>query len=236
MRLNFAFSIFWQTKPSFPIKYTTKQYRTHSKIRTKTFLFYAIAYNRNMPRRTEYSEVIDSLLRFIALTGITAAALLAPNAVQFFDKPLQKYFAKLDEEQRKREINKALAYMKNKRLITENYRHGLNLTPKARQRLEKLSFDEISIPTPPRWDGKWRIVFFDIPEPQKSNRDGFAAKMRQLGLKVLQRSVFIYPFPCRDEVARVAMHYHVRRYVSYIETDYLDSEKVLVRRFQNLLK
>jgi len=189
-----------------------------------------------MPKRTESSALIDNLLRLIALAGITSAILLAPNAVQMLDKPLQKLFKKLDENEQKREIAKVLMYMKYKKLITDNYEHGLNLTPKARKRLKQLSFDEISIPKPRKWDKKWRIVFFDIPEDIKSQRDGFAAKMRILGFKVLQRSVFVHPFPCNEEVARIAMHYHVRRYISYIETDHIDNESILLRRFRSIIK
>ena len=189
-----------------------------------------------MPRRTDTSYLIDGLLRFITISGITASAILAPNAVRLFDKPLQKYLKKLDEQQRQSKLRKALTYMKYNQLIAEDYEHGLSLTPKARQRLEKLSFDEITIPKPKTWDKKWRIVFFDIPENHKSNRDAFAAKMRQLGFKVLQRSVFIHPFHCREEVARVAMHYHVRKYISYIEANNIDNEAVLKRRFKSILK
>ncbi len=189
-----------------------------------------------MPRRTESSILIDNLLRFIALTGITATALLAPNAVQLLDKPLQKYFKKLDQRASKRELQKAITYMKYKQLVTEDYEHGLNLTTKSKLRLQKLSFDEIVIPIPSVWDKKWRIVFFDIPEKQKGQRDGFASKMRQLGFKVLQRSVFVHPFPCREEVAQAAMHYHVRPYVSYIETDHIDNQAVLMHRFRTILK
>jgi len=188
-----------------------------------------------MPRRTDTSLLIDNLLRIITLMSITATALLAPNAIQLFDKPLRKYFKGLDEQDRQRQLRKALSYMKYKNLVTDNYEHGLHITQKAKQRLQKLSFDEIAIPSPKTWDRKWRIVFFDIPEKQKSSRDGFAAKMRLLGFKVLQRSVFVHPFACRNEVVRVAMHYHVRNYVSYIETNHIDNEKVLRQRFKPLL-
>lgn len=188
-----------------------------------------------MPRKTDRSVLIDNVLRLAALGGLTVAVLLAPNAVQMFDKPLQKYFKKLDEQDRERELRRALAYMKHYRLITENYEHGLVLTTKAKQRLEKLNFDEISITAPKHWDKMWRIVFFDIPEPQKGNRDAFAAKMRLIGFKVLQRSVFVHPFPCRNEVSRVAEHFRVSRFVSYIETPHIDNEPALIHRFKNLL-
>jgi DNA-binding transcriptional regulator PaaX len=189
-----------------------------------------------MPRQTEKSALIDGLLRLAAIGGLTAAVIFAPNAIQLFDKPLQKYFKKLDQHARERELRRTITYMKHYRLVTGDYEHGLQLTPKAKRRLKKLSFNEITITKPKYWDRKWRIVFFDIPETSKSSRDGFAAKARGLGFKVLQRSVFVHPFSCREEVVRIAEHFGVSRYVSYIETAHLDNETALVRRFKHLLK
>lgn len=189
-----------------------------------------------MPRRTNNSAIIDNLLRLAAFSGLAVTAILAPNAVQLFDKPLQKYFSNLDENARQRELRRALAYMKHQKLVTEDYEYGLQLTAKAKKRLEKLSFDEISIPKPKKWDKKWRIIFFDIPEPKKSSRDAFAAKIRLLGFKVLQRSVFVHPFPCREEVTKIAEHYRVSRFVSFIETESIDNKPKLIKKFNNLLK
>ena len=189
-----------------------------------------------MARVTEKSAIIDGLLKLIALGGITATALLAPNAVQIFDKPLKKYFAKLDERERQRELQRAIAYMKHYRLITENYEHGLAISSKAKDRLIKSNIREIAIKTPKKWDRKWRIIFFDIPEPRKSSRDAFAAKIRSLGFKVMQRSVFVHPFSCREQVKTIAEYYGVARYVTYIVTDHLDNEKALIKRFKHLIK
>ena len=190
----------------------------------------------DMPKHTERSAVIDGILKLVAAGGITATLLIAPNAIQLFDKPIKKYFKDLDEREQRRELQRMLAYMKYNKLISENYDHGLRLTAKAKKRLKKRNYDEITIQKPEDWDNKWRIVFFDIPEAHKSSRDGFAAKLRLLGFKVLQRSVFIHPFPCLDEVMQVASHYRVERFVSYIETSFLDNEAVLITRFKSLLK
>lgn len=197
----------------------------------------AIAYySSRMSRRTEHSAIIDNLLKLIALGGITVTTLLAPNAVQLLDKPTQKLFKELDKHERERQLRRAISYLKYSHLVTEDYDHGLSLTSRAKQRLVKLSFDEIAIPQPDNWDKKWRIVFFDIPEDKKSRRDGFAAKLRQLGFAVLQRSVFIHPLPCREQVEQVSAHFDVEKYVSYIEADHIDNENLLRKHFRTVLK
>ena len=44
-----------------------------------------------------------------------------------------------------------------------------------------------------RWDGKWRIVMFDISELEKEKRNYLRRKLRELGFGMLQESVFITP-------------------------------------------
>lgn len=41
------------------------------------------------------------------------------------------------------------------------------------------------------WDGKWRIVIFDIPEQKRLIRDLFRRNLKKWGFKHLQKSVWI---------------------------------------------
>ena len=45
-----------------------------------------------------------------------------------------------------------------------------------------------------RWDGKWLMVVFDIPEKHSSTRRALREKLRELGFGMLQRSVWISPY------------------------------------------
>ncbi|MBI3070024.1 MAG: CRISPR-associated endonuclease Cas2 [Candidatus Levybacteria bacterium] len=44
-----------------------------------------------------------------------------------------------------------------------------------------------------KWDGKWRVVVFDIEETNRNARDIFREKLKELGFGMLQKSVFITP-------------------------------------------
>lgn len=45
-----------------------------------------------------------------------------------------------------------------------------------------------------KWDGKWRVVVFDIPEIKRGVRDDFRWRLKKLGLALWQRSVWVTPF------------------------------------------
>ena len=44
------------------------------------------------------------------------------------------------------------------------------------------------------WDGKWRVLIFDIPEKKRSKRDDFRDVLDSFGFKELQKSVWITPY------------------------------------------
>ncbi len=163
--------------------------------------------------------------------GVISVGLFAPNALRALDKPLKFYFKKMDARTREREIKKALTYMRRQGLVSGSYEHGLQITEKGWARAEKTSLDELQIPFPKKWDKKWRLVFFDIPEKKKTSRDALTRKIKELGLRQLQKSVWIYPYPCKSEIEQVCAQYEVDSYVTYIETSFIDKQKKLEELF-----
>ena len=56
-------------------------------------------------------------------------------------------------------------------------------------------------PAHPRsWDSKWRLILFDVPTVERVKRDAFRALIRRLGAVMVQKSVWIYPYDCTEEV------------------------------------
>src|SRR3989344_687845 len=64
-----------------------------------------------------------------------------------------------------------------------------------RQALQ-FNINKIEIKKPIKWDRKWRIVMFDIPEKLKGLRDSLRLHFREIGMIELQKSVLVYPYPC----------------------------------------
>ena len=51
-----------------------------------------------------------------------------------------------------------------------------------------------------KWDGLWRLVFFDIPEKNKGKRDNLRKFLKTLGMEQMQESVFVSPYDISGEV------------------------------------
>lgn len=188
-----------------------------------------------MDKREATSRVIEGLLRYLAGGSFITAAILIPGLAIGLDKPFNKLMDYLDEKDRQRELRRIVNYMHREQLVTQ-YEHGIEITEKGHKRLARSDFDDIHIKVPMRWDGKWRVVVFDIPEEHKSARNALAAKLSKLGFQPLQRSVWVHPFPCHEEIEAVALYYKITDFVTYLETHYIDKPDILRSRFSKILK
>ena len=188
-----------------------------------------------MARNDTTSALIDGLMKCVVFTGTLSIGLIAPKLIQELDGPALAFFKKMDERSRERELRRILAYMLREQLITEHYQHGIIMTKKGQKRMAQKQLSQIEIVKPDRWDKNWRLVMFDIPEKQHVARVKFTAFLRTLGFQPLQQSIWVHPFPCRDEIALIAKSCEIEKFVTYIETSHIDHDELLVRRFRHIL-
>ena len=105
------------------------------------------------------------------------------------------------------------------------------LTEAGKKRALSFRIDAIIIPKPALWDRKWRLVVFDIPETKRQARDALRLKLRELGFKEFQKSVFAYPYPCVDEINFIVEFFEIRNYVHLAEVTKLSNDSRLRLHF-----
>src|SRR3990167_2211250 len=64
-----------------------------------------------------------------------------------------------------------------------------------------------------KWDKKWRVVIFDIPEKSRMARDALRRKLKELEFRELQKSVFVHPYECKKEIDFIIEFFNLRHYV-----------------------
>ena len=109
----------------------------------------------------------------------------------------------------------------------------LELSTKGKKRLKKHITDQIEINKPKKWDKKWHIVIFDIPNQKTDKRNVLRNKLIEIGFLELQESVYIYPFNCLEEINLIKNMYYVEQYVQYIIADRIETEIDLIKEFIN---
>lgn len=92
------------------------------------------------------------------------------------------------------------------RLTKEGYirRNGdiLSINAAGRRLLNQMVTDVHATLRKKKWDGKWRMVAFDIPERLRESRNTVRAILKRAGFAKLQHSVWIFPHEC-EELARL---------------------------------
>lgn len=124
-----------------------------------------------------------------------------------------------------------------KRGLVRRVTHGryveFKLTEKGREQLDRYTLDDLTLPDRPAiWDGKWRIVLFDVPEQRKYLRTIFRHKLQDLGFVYLQKSSWLYPFSCENELSVLAKKLGLEEYVAIATAHTLSNEEKFLRRFK----
>lgn len=77
------------------------------------------------------------------------------------------------------------------------------------------------------WDGKWRIVMFDIPEKMRLKRNWFRSQLLNNEYKLLQKSVFIGKKPLKENLFYDLMKLQLHKYIRIITVGEIDDDKIL---------
>jgi len=170
--------------------------------------------------------IADFLLSFVDL-GV--------NAIEIFDP--YNYYRKSFKTYRKwrstNDINPSESYRRKKQGYIEiNEKGDVRLTKKSQTKIQNILVKNITIPKPTKWDGKWRIVIFDIPEQKKTQREIFRRRLNLLDFVRLQKSVFVYPHNCYKELKFIAKIYDIESYITFFEVTKIDTSTDLDKVFK----
>jgi DNA-binding transcriptional regulator PaaX len=176
-------------------------------------------------------EVEKIILGTVALAGIISIAVLAPNALQMLKLFQPK---KANTYRQGNYLKSAIARLHDRGLIRFEKRGEYNfvrLTAKGRQALKKYQLGEEAISKPKKWDGKWRVLIFDIKEQSRQARDKLRRELARLGFVRLQNSVWVHPYECEDIVILLKAHFRLGRSVLYLTVEKIENDAWLRKNF-----
>lgn len=185
-----------------------------------------------------YKSLAWNILKIVGGGAILASVLVAPNMAILLKPLVTKDGKKAHLNIKLGEINRAIKRLRERRLARFDIKGKdtyLVITEYGKANLRKFEFDDMIMQgKPKRWDGKWRLIIFDIPEVKKKERESFRNKLNHLGFHAVQKSVFVYPYDCLDEIDFLANFLDIDRYVLIIETPDLGGADIATRQFFNI--
>ena len=156
--------------------------------------------------------------------GVGLSLSRSPNQYFRVLKEVSKEWKKINKKQ----LEKAIASLYRSKLIREKENSDgsltMILTDKGKQKAITFNIDNMEIKKPKKWDKKWRLVLFDIPEKHKKAREALRETLRKLGFYEYQKSVLIHPYECQKEINFVIEYFNIRPYVRMLTADVLDND------------
>ena len=180
--------------------------------------------------------ISKKILRTLLIIGSVSLAMSSPRGIERFLKQLPKELRKLKREQ----LRRALYNLRDKnfiRLIHEkNDKITVELTENGRVITKEMDIDRIQLEKPEFWDEKWRLVVFDIPEKKKMARESLRMKLKDLGFRKFQHSIWVTPFSCEKEINFIKSVFNLSDYwIDVIITENLGVKEYQFRKYFNLM-
>jgi len=104
------------------------------------------------------------------------------------------------------------------------------LTPKGYELIKKIIIERAA-KNKKEWDGKWRILIFDIPENKRVFRDNLRKILKEIGFYRLQKSVWIYPYDAIEYIYTLIPSAKESKWFNYIIADHVSFETNLKKIF-----
>jgi CRISPR-associated endonuclease Cas2 len=161
--------------------------------------------------------------------GVVVVAATIPNAAQ-----LLKYFPGYKNGARFNfQAKSALGRLVAKGLVIfveERGKRYARITEKG-ERILKIETEKEKMKGKRKWDRRWRVVIFDIPERRKNVRTRLRRFMDEYGFVRLQDSVWVYPYDCEDLIALVKANFRIGADVLYMIVEKIERDKHLREHF-----
>jgi DNA-binding transcriptional regulator PaaX len=181
-----------------------------------------------------YGEIAKTILLGIGLTGAIVVVAAAPGlmlALKLFPQGDERFTHKTERQKALRTFNR----MRKNQLLSVREKNGkviVELTKDGKRVFRQLQIEKLHIPKPPQWDGKWRLVIFDIPEDGfRLARSIFRAKLKEWEFYLLQKSVWVCPWPCEKEIQILSKLYGIERYVDLIVAEKIANDGKIRKHF-----
>lgn len=177
--------------------------------------------------RVRKTKINAAIMGTVAAAGALAVIAVAPGVVSALG--VARYLP-----QRRYEVRTTLSNLIKKGYLTVDRSEGtarVRLTEKGERFVALIEAGERKPQKQRRWDGKWRVLVFDIPERRKSVRIRLRIMLVSLGFAYLQDSVWVYPYPCDDLITMIKAELRIGNGLRYLIADVIENDAALRSHF-----
>lgn len=179
-------------------------------------------------KKRQKRDLRNAALLTIGAAGFIAVAAIAPNMFQLLGRT--GVLARL-----KYRSKSVLARLKQKGEIEFEERDGKQYVRLTERGEEALAFGQQKVllaqGNPRKWDRRYRLVMFDIPERRKKIRERLRFQMREVGFLRVQDSAWLYPYDCEEFMALLKADLHIGKDVLYAVVEEIENDGWIRKHF-----
>ena len=186
----------------------------------------------NKGKEKDITPHVKDILTILAAGGVLTALVVAPGLAQLL--PRKKYPEYEESNDRRwKQFNiyllrrdlKRLRKNKDLKIVYEKGIPYYKLTKKGMFRAHKYRLADLALKPSSKWDKKWRLIIYDIPDEKKAIRDEIRHLLTKMQIFQLQKSVYLTPHPCEEEMEFVREFYRIGEHVKVLTVSGLEDEK-----------
>lgn len=185
---------------------------------------------RQRAKRQKIQGAVLMSLYFVAGLGLIV---MAPNAVRLL-KYVEKYIG--PKPRLNRRVSQAINRLRERKLVERvqtDRGTALRLTERGVRLAVSMEEEEklFGMQQPKRWDGKWRMVIFDIWERRRAVRDRLRTLLQRNGFVKIQNSVWVYPYDCEELFVFLRTNLRLGKGILYIVAEEIEHDSILRKHF-----
>lgn len=170
------------------------------------------------------------LVGSILMPGLGIAAGALYRAKRNYDwKQSQKEWKKFNLKLLRRNLRR-LHGQKIIEVVDQNGEQMIKLTQKGHTKYLRFKLEELSLKGR-LWDGKWRLVIYDVNQLRKSAQENFRRVLKQINFFPLQKSVYLTPYKCTAEIEYLREYFNLSEEVLLLEINKLENESFYKQYF-----
>ena len=149
----------------------------------------------------------------------------------FFPHP---YYHTFCNHSKKRDFHRTTHYLKSRGFIKKQS-DTFRLTKKGEKEAFFAHLDAQKLmyrPKKRKWDGRWRMIIFDVPEKKRRYRDYLRQMLKTLGFKELQKSTWVTPYPIPDFLKELLWEEQMKHFTRFITIKEIDYDQDLKKIFK----
>lgn len=152
----------------------------------------------------------DDVLEYLLIAGTFTVLVTAPYLL-VGAIPVAHHIAE-KRKYNERKLRNTYHYLRRQKYIQIKNKDGkitASLTKRGKRQARESAlhkcFSNLSLKKR-RWDGKWRLLIYDVGVGERYRRELLRRCIKQAGFMQLQKSVWMYPYPCEEEIDVLRRH------------------------------